>query len=45
MLRRGERRSVGEMEGTSIDFSAMPLGRDDLLANSTYGVDQVLIAI
>ncbi len=39
MWRWGETRSVGELEGTRVDLSAMPLGRDDLLAGSTNGVD------
>ncbi len=45
--------TVGMWEGTRVDFSAVPLGRDDLLADSTSGADlrvgirtyQVLITI
>ncbi len=33
------RRSVGEVEGTRVNFSATSLGRDDRLADSTNGTD------
>ncbi len=33
------RRSVRELEGARVDFSATPLGIEDFLADSTNGAD------
>ncbi len=33
------RRSVGELEGARVEFSATPLGRGNFLADSTKGAD------